>query len=246
MKAPSLPPRDGPDESVDDSTIGGGCAAEALVNLGAYPDIATAIAELDRLGEKELAHRRKIDPSYSNEEHKVYKKGERWCSDVVTKAFHKKGLTLKKLKVGKLESQPSGRTLRSLYGGKSLFVDGTKNQDYLVAGKRKIDDKEDPPPAQDPALWRHLAIVKEGKLYDAYYPNGLSLKRCDLYGINGYFKEIFKCYDVQQVAGQSAAAPASAAITTFRPVRQTRFVAHGSRRFVAVADEEEKAVSEES
>jgi hypothetical protein len=204
--SPVTPPGDGLVSSVDDSTIGGGgCAAEALVYLDAYTDVATAKQVLNELGGQELAHRKTQNADYSYVD-KVYVKDERWCSDVVTKALQKTGRILKKFKGGELESQPRGRTLRSMFGGNTLLVDGTKNQEYLVSGKRKIDDREDPSPDQDPALWRHLAIVKEGQLYDAYHPNGLSLNHCKLGGVDGYFKEIIKCYDVQKQRkrGQSA------------------------------------------
>ena len=106
-----------------------------------------------------------------------------------------------------------------MFGSKTLLVDGTKNQDYLVGGKRKIDDPEDPSPDDDPALWRHIAIAKAGKLYDAYNTNGLSMKRCDLVGTNGYFIDILKCYDVQKISSSCSCSSSCSSSSSSRARR---------------------------
>jgi hypothetical protein len=77
-----------------------------------------------------------------------------------------------------------------------FYIDGTKNQTYLKDGKPRIDDPEDPPPTDEPELWRHIAAVRDNVLYDAYHPKGVSLKRLAISGDQGYFHTMRKVYRV--------------------------------------------------
>jgi len=62
---------------------------------------------------------------------------------------------------------------------------------YVVFGFFRVDD---------PELWRHIAIVKGDRLFDAFNPASLSLHDCKLCGPEGYFMKIRKCYAVFESA----------------------------------------------
>ena len=118
-----------------------------MYKLCIYHRIEQPIAALDAERARELARRRARDHDY--DELKVFDKGKRWAPAVINTVVQSKGFQM---------------TKKDFSTAGDYFIDGTKNQTYLKDGKQHTDDPDDPPPSEEPELWRHHVVVRDNVL----------------------------------------------------------------------------------